>query len=480
MTKLAGDFDLAKLEAAMERIRQIAADFGLDPFPTHFEIVPATIMYEFGAYGLPGRFSHWTHGRAYHQTKTMYDYGLSKIYELVINANPAYAFLMENNSLVQNKLVVAHVLAHTDFFKHNAYFARTNRQMIEGVEVNAERIRKYEFRQGQLVVEQFLDSVLAIEEHVDPHITLRRQTPPRRWSDDDDRAKTLAPAAPRATPYDDLLRLGEDHSNDLAPAPKRFPEEPDKDLLYFLAEHSPDLEAWQRDIIHIVRSEMLYFVPQMQTKIMNEGWASYWHSRIMRELDLTEAEYVEYAQLNASVVAPTKRSLNPYYVGLKIFEDIERRWDNPTAEERERFGRAGGEGRARIFEVRELENDASFIRNYLTKQLVDDLDLYIYKQEGDELRVVEKDHTKIRDMIVATMNNFGNPYIVVYDGDYHRARELYLKHVFEGQEIDFDYAEKTLRHVHSLWRRTVHLETVLNDKATLLSFDGERNSKRPL
>src|SRR5919197_441146 len=154
---LVEDRNAAELESAIPEIWAVAERLGLEPFPVHFELVPATIMYEFGAYGLPGRFSHWTHGRAYQQIKTMYDYGLSKIYELVINANPAYAFLLENNGVLQNKVVAAHVLAHVDFFKHNVYFERTNRQMVEGASVNAERIRHYEFQHGERDVEEFLD-----------------------------------------------------------------------------------------------------------------------------------------------------------------------------------------------------------------------------------------------------------------------------------------------------------------------------------
>src|SRR5438128_12641720 len=125
------DNELAQLSQAVEEIWKASQKTPLDPFPIHFEVVPASIMYEVGSYGLPGRFSHWTHGRAYQQIKTMYDYGLSKIYELVINTNPAYAFLLENNSVLQNKLVAAHVLAHVDFFKSNRYFEHTNRSMLE-------------------------------------------------------------------------------------------------------------------------------------------------------------------------------------------------------------------------------------------------------------------------------------------------------------------------------------------------------------
>jgi len=211
---------------------------------------------------------------------------------------------------------------------------------------------------------------------------------------------------------------------------------------------------------------------------------SIWHSRIMRKLGergvISDSETVEFAQLHSGVLSPSRTSLNPYYLGFKMFEDIERRWDNPTKEEQERFGRRPGMGRQKIFEVRELENDVSFLRNYLTKDLVKELDLYLYKKEGDEWVIVEKDWEKVRDGIVASMTNFGYPYLVVENGDYRGNRELYIKHLFEGQELDLNYAEKTLQHVYLLWGRPVHLETVYEGKKILLTYDGERNSKSTL
>ena len=248
--------------------------------------------------------------------------------------------------------------------------------------------------------------------------------------------------------------------------------------------HAPHLESWQRDIIEIVRTEMLYFVPQMQTKVMNEGWASLWHSRIMRELGetgvISDSETIEFAQLHSSVLSPSPTSLNPYYLGFKMFEDIERRWNNPTKEEQERLGRQPGMGNQKIFEVRELDNDVSFLRNYLTEDLVKELDLYLYRKEGDEWVIVEKDWQKVRDGIVASLTNFGYPYLVIDNGDYRGNSELYIKHLFEGQELDLVYAEKTLQHVYQLWGRPVHLETVYEDKRILLSYDGERNTKSTL
>jgi stage V sporulation protein R len=463
--------DFIQLEKAVSEIWEVAQRLGLDPFPVHFEMVPASIMYEFGAYGLPGRFSHWTHGRTYQQIKTMYDYGLSKIYELVVNSNPAYAFLLENNSVLQNKVVVAHVLAHSDFFKHNVYFDHTSRAMIERASINAERIQRYEFEHGLERVESFLDAVLSIQEHFDPHPRFRRTDPGEKPS-------SKRPAVDR--PYEDLLSLGEQTPAEAEPGPKRFPPEPEKDLLGFLADHSPDLEDWQRDVLQIVRAEQIYFLPQMQTKLLNEGWAAYWHARIVREMNLDPEEHMQFARMHAGVLEPSRRSINPYYVGMKLFEDIERRWDTPSAEEAERHGRPGGQGREKIFEVRQLESDASFLRNYLTKDLVEELDLYLYRLEDGQWVVVEKNWEKVRDSILTSMTNFGQPYIVVEDADYGRNRELYLKHCFEGQELDISYANRTMQQVHKLWGRTVHLQTVVEEKPTLLSFDGQQSSARPL
>ncbi|MCA1850606.1 MAG: SpoVR family protein, partial [Acidobacteria bacterium] len=212
----------------------------------------------------------------------------------------------------------------------------------------------------------------------------------------------------------------------------------------------------------------------MQTKTLNEGWASFWHARIMRELDLSDSELIEFADLHSGVVSPHKGQLNPYYLGYKILEDIERRWDNPSAEEHEKFGRRGGEGREKIFEVRELESDVSFLRNYLTEELCEELDLFVYELvEEEEWTVTEKRWERVRDQLVANMTNFGFPYIMVADGDYNRNRELYLKHSYEGAELDTTYARKVLEYVYTLWGRPVHLETVVDDERVVMHYDGE-------
>ena len=456
------DREVRELEKALEQIWEIAVDkFGLDPFPTRFEIVPATVMYEVGSYALPGRYSHWSFGKAYHKMKTMYDFGLSKIYEVVINSNPAYAFLLETNSLLQNKLVIAHVLGHVDFFKHNAWFGPTNRRMIDDAAMHARRIGEYEFTHGRQTVEDFLDAVLSIEEHIDPNFFIRKQ--PRR----PEAEKSSQREASR--PYDDLLTRDEISAR--VPDKSESGTAPEKDLVWYIMQHSPILQPWQRDMMSMIHDEMLYFVPQMQTKIMNEGWASYWHSRIMRELDLPDHEHMEFAELHSGVVSPHRNQLNPYYLGYKILEEIERRWDHPTREEQEKLGRVPSQGRAKIFEVREMENDVSFLRNYLTEDLCEELDLFVFELvEEQEWTVTEKSWQRVRDQLVANMTNFGFPYIEVADGDYRGNRELYLRHRYEGAELDARYGQKVLEYIFKLWGRPVHLETVVDGASTVWCF----------
>ncbi|WP_129691542.1 SpoVR family protein [Gottfriedia acidiceleris] len=465
--------NLRKLEYAIDEITEIAKGFGLDYFPMRYEICPSDIIYTFGAYGMPTRYSHWSFGKKFYKMKLQYDLGLSKIYELVINSNPCYAFLLDTNSLIQNKLIVAHVLAHSDFFKNNVRFSNTNRDMVESMAATAERIKQYEQKYGKKLVEEFLNAVIGIQEHIDPSIVRNRLS----WQLEDD----LIIPPPRVGPYDDLWNLDNKNENitPVKPRKKKFPPQPEKDLLLFIQHFSRELEEWQRDILTMLREEMLYFWPQLETKIMNEGWASLWHQRIMRELDLTSGESIEYAKLNASVVQPSKTSINPYYFGLKMFEDIEERYNNPS-EEMKQNGVKVGSGTEKIFEVRELESDTSFIRNYLSKEFVMNKDLYLFKKQGKEYKINDKSWVNVRDQLVNMRTNGGYPYITVNDGDYQKNGELYLKHSFEEIELDVKYLEKVLPYLYQLWGRTTHIETRMDGKAVLFSYDGINVNRKNL
>ncbi|ASN03882.1 stage V sporulation protein R [Virgibacillus necropolis] len=463
--------EMKALQNAIDEITDIASGFGLDFFPMRYEICPADIIYTFGAYGMPTRFTHWSFGKQFHKMKLQYDLGLSQIYELVINSDPCYAFLLNTNSLIQNKLIVAHVLAHCDFFKNNVRFSNTRRDMVESMTATAERIADYEMLYGKDEVEKFLDAILSIQEHIDPSIVR-----PKLNVNDveaDDKKEQAQPV----TPYDDLWSLDKNPSSDNKPSTdkqkKKFPPKPEKDILLFIEENSRELADWQRDILTMMREEMQYFWPQLETKIMNEGWASYWHQRILRELDLTSDEAVEFASLNASVVQPSKQQINPYYLGLKIYEDIEERYNNPTKEMQE-LGVELNSGREKMFEVREIESDISFIRNYLTKDLVKQEDMYLFEKQGRDYKITDKDYEQVRDQLIHMRVNGGFPFLSVEDGDYMRNGELYLVHSYEGTELNLPYLENVLPYIYQLWGRNVHMETYVEDKKVKYAYDGKR------
>jgi len=343
----------------------------------------------------------------------------------------------------------------------------SNRDMVESMSATAERIAHYSVTYGTQTVESFIDAVLAIQEHIDPSLIKPQKLGKSQLSELKmmERKETLkGNRATPSNPYTELWELDKSaaDANQKQTADNRtFPPDPEKDMVWFIQQYSTVLEDWQRDIMTMLHDEMLYFWPQMETKIMNEGWASYWHQRIMRELDLTPEETIEYAKLNSSVVQPSRQSLNPYYLGLKIFEDIERRWD-----------------RDKIFEVRELDSDTSFISNYLSKELVTDLDLYVFEKKGPEWKITDKAWENVRDQLVRARVNGGSPYLVVQDGDYERNGELFIVHRYEGIELDLKYLERTLPHIYTLWGRTVHLQTVLEDKKALFSFDGKKVQRK--
>lgn len=475
--------EMEELERSIEQMTTIAQASGLDFYPMRYEVCPADVLYTFGAYGMPTRFSHWSFGKLFRKMKLEYDLGLSRIYELVVNSDPCYAFLLDSNTLLQNKTVCAHVLAHCDFFKHNALFARTSRDMVDRMAVYAERIRQYELEYGRSRVEALLDAGLALQEHVDASVHgLRGRSALAQRAHDGPRSETDTTIR---SPYDDLWSLdqaaptaGDSTPENDKSRRQKVPPAPQKDIMLFLIEHSPVLEEWERDVLSMMREEMLYFWPQLETKIMNEGWATYWHLRIMRELEMDDAEALDFAKMHAGVVLPSKTAINPYHIGLAMWEDIEKRWNEPTPEDRDRYGREPGHGRAKMFEIREMENDSSFLRNYLTKELVDKLDLYLYQKVGNEWRIVETDWEKVRDTLCASRVNGGIPVLFVEDGDYNKMGELFLRHAYEGVELDLKHLEKVLSYLQTLWGRSCHLQSVLEGRDVVFTNDGKRTQRK--
>jgi stage V sporulation protein R len=271
----------AYLRDMQEEIEGYAKNYGLDFFPILYEVLDYKTMNEVAAYGgFPTRYPHWRFGMDYEQLSKSYEWGLSKIYEMVINTNPAYAYLLEGNSLTDQKIVMAHVCAHVDFFKNNYFFSKTNRKMIDGMANHASRVRRHMARHGQDVVEDFVDTCLSLENLIDPmspYIVRQREKPVEGIDDDDQSDKSGRLRAKGymesfINPPEYLAAQKKKREDEEKRQKRRFPEHPQRDVMAFLIQHAP-LEHWQRDVLEIVRDEAYYFAPQAMTKVMNEGWA---------------------------------------------------------------------------------------------------------------------------------------------------------------------------------------------------------------
>jgi len=464
-------YTLKDLEYWDARIREQVAEFGLDCFPQEFEICDHAQMLGYMAYsGMPSHYPHWAYGKAYEKLKTLYDYGVSGIpYEMVINSNPALAYLMRDNSLCLHILTIAHVYGHNDFFKSNFTFRTTRPEFTLGTfKAHADRVRHYVDTPsiGLEKVENFLDAAHSLS------LQCRRNLAVKKLSEEAERERLIAVATPPEDPFQRIHRRQEATEPDL----KRVPPTPDEDLLLFVRDHNPFLQEWERDLLTIVHEEAQYFIPQIETKIMNEGWASFWHKRILDALELPQELHLEFVVRHNQVVRPIPGQLNPYHLGLKLWEDIERRGDQPTPEEKENLP-PGKTGRDLLFQTREVDRDASFLRRWLHERLMRDLDLFRYEAKGDDLVVSEvsdeEGWRKVKETLVKTVGMGSIPVIRVEDADHNHNRTLLLTHLHDGRDLQLEYAEKTLAYVNRLWGREVALETVVNGKRTLLTY-GER------
>ena len=311
------------LESIRQEIEGYARDYGLDFYETFFEILDFKQLNEVASFmGFPNRYPHWRFGMEYERLSKSFAYGLHKIYEMVINNDPCYAYLLQCNNYVDQKIVMAHVYGHCDFFKNNFWFSKTNRKMMDEMANHATKVRKYIDKHGYTEVESFIDVCLSIDDLIDRHSPFieRRNRKPSSVlenGDDDQTVKKMKSKDymdeyinPEGFLQDKQRKLDEDRLKK-----RGFPESPEKDVLLFLIENAP-LENWQREICELIREESYYFAPQGQTKIMNEGWASYWHSTIMTRKALRDSEVIDYADHHSGTVATQPTRVNPYKHGL--------------------------------------------------------------------------------------------------------------------------------------------------------------------
>ncbi|GAC1383547.1 MAG: hypothetical protein NVSMB42_00360 [Herpetosiphon sp.] len=490
-----------ELQAAWDEIEGYARGYGLDFFPISFEVLDYRTLYEVASFGgFPTRYPHWRFGMDFDQMIKSHTYGLSIIYEMVINNNPSYAYLLEGNDLTTQKMVMSHVTGHVDFFKHNMWFSHTNRHMLDTMANHAVRVQKTVDRYGYEIVEDFIDVCLSLENLIDYHAPFilrpESQTAVPVVENDEEEEPELALGLPVNKPYmkgyinppaflaDQRERLEEERKR-----ARNFPENPQKDILLFLMNHAP-LERWQHTILEIIRDEAYYFAPQMMTKILNEGWASFWHSEIMTKKAAKASEIVDFAEHHAGVVGTSPGRLNPYKLGIELLRDVEDRWNKGRFGKewdecddmavKRNWDRKLGLGRQKLFEIRRFHNDITFLDEFLTPEFAMEQKLFTfqYNRDTDLYEIASREFQEIKRKLLFRLTNFGQPYITVQDGNWANRGELYLKHRHEGIDLRVDYARDTLRNLHKIWSRPIHLETSMEEKKQLWSFDGRDFTER--
>ncbi len=476
------------LEKARVHIEKLAKDYGLDFYPVVFEMVTGEQMNAFAAYGgFPTRYPHWSFGMQYEQLSKGYQYGLSKIYEMVVNTDPVYAYLMEGNLNVDQKMVMAHVFGHADFFKHNKWYEPTNKKMMDTCANHATRVRTYIEKHGKDRVEAFIDKCLSVDNLIDRYAPYSGNAAENIRKEERKRVAEARKVAAYKGEYLESMRP-ELASEKEAESDFVYPERPQRDVLAFLIDYAP-LENWQADILNIIREEAYYFSPQGMTKVMNEGWASYWHTTMMTRDILDDSEFVCYADHHAGAVAMHPNGFNPYKIGLELFRDIEERWDKgrfgrewdacDNYEERKNWNKQTGLGRKKIFEVRRDYNDITFIEEFLTEDFAVRNNMFIYKQDENTGQWVKdiSEFPKHKKKLLFQLTNFGQPIIEVINGNHNNNGELLLRHIHEGVDMQPDKMKESMEAVAYLWGRPVCIDTKMDDEDCIFRWDGKEHTK---
>jgi stage V sporulation protein R len=416
-------------------------------------------MMEISVYGLPVRMPHWSFGTRYIYQLIQHKMGNSKLFEVVFPGNPGHAYLANSNSLAENVLVTAHVLGHADFSRNNLLFQQAQSQVsehiVEHAANHARQIGRAIEEYGEQRVEAVLDAALALEQHIDMHQTLRRDRYP----------EYLPPKTPAVDSafHKRFASLDADpHAASGGPARQRasIPPHPERDLLWFVAQYAPELEGWERDIFLAVREESFYFYPVFATQIMNEGWASYWHARLLREADfLPQSAYVDAIKCHSDVVRPVAGEqqialgINPYHLGFSMWEQIIEK-----------------QGIEKARAIMTQDDDFSFVRNFLTHEMADKLNLFRYDADANgSIRVADDDLTQLHEAIIAPKYNFGAPTVAASHIRVDGTLELVHDHKTDGRGLDPERGRKVLEYLQRVWRRSVVLHTV-DDKGEELEL----------
>lgn len=430
------------------RIEELAARSGLAFHPVDFEAVPDTFMMEIAVYGLPVRMPHWSFGVRYIYQLIQRHMGHSRLFEVVFPGNPGHAYLASSNGLAENILVTAHVLGHADFSRNNLLFKRCQEQVsehiVEHAANHARQIQQAIETHGMQRVETVLDAALALEQHIDVDQSLRRPRYPeyledKRTTEEDEFRKRFAQLEPTAA------------STGVEPKKRApVPPHPERDLLWFVAQYAPEMESWERDIFLAVREESFYFYPVFATQIMNEGWASYWHARLLREADFVPQQaYLDAIKCHSDVVRPVAAdqqvalSINPYHLGFSMWEKI-----------------VEAEGLEAARSIMTQDDDFAFVRNHLTRELAEELNLFRYSERSDgQVKVLEQDISALQEAILGPKYNFGAPTVSAKHIRNDGTLELVHDYSLDGRGLDLERSRKVLDYLQRVWRRPVQLTT---------------------
>jgi stage V sporulation protein R len=440
------------LRERLQIFEEDAKSLGFDYFPIQWEVVSEEVLLEVMTYGLPTRARHWQYGQSYEYQKASGEMGYSKVYELILNNNPCYAFLLDTNSDIANSLVLAHCLGHSHMFKQNYLFESTDRQMVYHAAERAKRVDEYIAKYGLEEVEKIMDVGFALEKHIDWNKGIFR---------DKYEKKRIVYRRRKYDEFEDLL------SKNNAPLVSKdienesFPPHPEKDLLWFLINYAK-IEPWQKDILEIIREESFYFYPQNLTKIMHEGCASYVHAELMYRLSekhLTGAEYLEFAKLHERVVQPgsSKLQINPYFLGFTILNDIKEKWDRLFS-----MGDSSINGLSKLLDVCKNEDDISFLRNYLSQDICNKLEMFTYKtirqRNGEYIEVKSTKAEDIAETMASEMYNYRAPVISII-----KASDSGLELLHESTDIgtlDVKHLKKVMSYLHTIWGGVIDIESL--------------------
>jgi len=471
-------FDL--IEQYHDVIRATAARYGLDTYPNQLEIITSEQMMDaYASVGMPVNYRHWSYGKEFIATEKNYKRGqMGLAYEIVINSNPCISYLMEENTLAMQALVIAHAAyGHNSFFKGNYLFRMWTdaSSIIDYLVYSKNYVAECEERHGLDAVESLLDSCHALMNH-----GVDRYRRPSKLSLAQEQARRADREAYAQLQVNDIWRTlpRKADKDDAAAAERRFPAEPQENLLYFIEKNAPLLEPWQREIVRIVRKVAQYFYPQRQTQVMNEGWATFWHHRLLNTMyddgHLSDGMMIEWLKSHTNVIAQPPvgsraySGINPYALGFAMYTDIKRICEKPTEEDHHWFPDfAGAPWLPTLDHAMRNFKDESFIGQYLSPALMREFRLFAIvddeKESALEISAIhdENGYRRLREAL-SRQYDLGSrePNIQIWNVNLRGDRSLTLRHTQHNDRPLNDGAQEVLKHVARLWGFDVHLESV--------------------